>query len=173
MTSGVFTDPAELSNHLTFDREIDAAGTPVHGNVYFSAKHVPADPQGSMSRVRADHYARPAIVPAMDWLPVTTVRAPVLASASRDGGGVALQWLDASAPEERATSFAVYRAAGAADSVDIEDASNLIATRRAEPGVRQSFVDASAETGAVYSYAVTALDRVWNESGPSRVRTAR
>ena len=28
VTSGVFTDPAELSNHLTFDREIDAARHP-------------------------------------------------------------------------------------------------------------------------------------------------
>ena len=98
VTSGVFTDPAELSNHLTFDREIDAAGTPVHGNVYFSAKHVPADPQGSMSRVLADHYARPAIVPAMEWLPATAVHAPVLTDPERTGEGVALQWSDAAPP---------------------------------------------------------------------------
>ncbi|HET8895675.1 MAG TPA: family 10 glycosylhydrolase [Protaetiibacter sp.] len=172
VTSGVFTDPAELSNHLTFDREIDAGGTPVHGNVYFSAKHVPADPQGSMTRVLADHYAHPAIVPAMEWLPATAVRTPVLGEPERTGEGVALQWSDAAPPRDRATSFAVYRVEGDG-GVDVEDATALIATVRAGTGVVQRFVDTSAQPGRAYSYAVTALDRVWNESAPSRVRTAR
>jgi uncharacterized lipoprotein YddW (UPF0748 family) len=172
VTSGVFTDPAELSNHLAMDREIDAAGTPVHGNVYFSAKHVPADPQGSMSRVVADHYAHPAIVPAMEWLPGTDVRTPVLARIARIDGGVELQWSDAAPPTRRATSFAVYRVDGAVDAIDVEDATNLVATVRARAGVVQRWTDVTAEAGRAYAYAVTALDRVWNESGPSAVRTA-
>ncbi|WP_173923547.1 glycoside hydrolase family 10 protein [Agromyces sp. Marseille-P2726] len=172
VTSGVFTDPAELSNHLTFDRELDAAGTPVHGNVYFSANHVPADPKGAMSRVLADHYSRPAIVPAMGWLPATAVRPPVLAEAKVVEGGVALQWADAAPPSVRATSFAVYRADGRVSDIDVEDAGNLVATVRAQHGVVQRFVDTSAAAGAEYTYAVTALDRVWNESAPSRVRTS-
>lgn len=170
VTSGVFTDPAELSNHLAFDREIDAAGSPVHGNVYFSAKHVPADPQGSMSLVRADHYSRPAIVPAMPWLPASPVRTPVLSNAVHAAGGVRLQWSDAAPPAERATSFAIYRVDGRADSIDVEHASNLVATRRAVPGVVQRFLDATAEVGREYTYAVTALDRLWNESAPSGIR---
>lgn len=45
-------DPAELSRHLDL-----AAGHPeVGGHVYFSAKHVKADPVGAMARVVADHY---------------------------------------------------------------------------------------------------------------------
>jgi uncharacterized lipoprotein YddW (UPF0748 family) len=170
VTSGVFTDPAELSNHLTFDRDIDAQQAPVHGNVYFSAKHVPADPQGSMSRVFADHYAHPAIVPAMPWLPASPVRAPVLARAVHGAGGVTVQWSDAAPPTERATSFAIYRVDGPADAIDVELASNLVATRRAEPGIVQRFIDAMAEPGREYTYAVTALDRIWNESAPSGVR---
>ncbi|QTX05516.1 glycoside hydrolase family 10 protein [Agromyces archimandritae] len=170
VTSGVFTDPAELSNHLAFDRELDAAGRPVHGNVYFSAVHVPADPQGSMSRVLAEHYSRPAIVPAMEWLPATAVRPPVLARATRRGAGVELQWSDAVPPSRRATSFAVYRADGAGIAVDVEDAANLLGTVRAASGVVQRFVDETAAPGRAYRYAVTALDRVWNESAPSAVK---
>ncbi|WP_448005914.1 glycoside hydrolase family 10 protein [Agromyces bauzanensis] len=172
VTSGVFTDPAELSNHLTFDRGIDADRAPVHGNVFFSAKHVPADPQGSMSRVRTDHYAHPAIVPAMPWLPATAVQPPVLARAEHvAGGGVEVQWTDAAQPDRRATSFAVYRVEGRVDTIDIDVAANLVATRRAEPGVVQRFLDESAEPAREYTYAVTALDRVWNESAPGGVRT--
>jgi hypothetical protein len=170
VTSGVFTDPAELSNHLTMDRGIDAAGTPVHGNVYFSAKHVPADPQGSMSRVLADHYAHPAIVPAMDRLPATEVRTPVLTDPVRTDAGVELQWSDAAPQTRRATSFAVYRVDGPADTIDVEDAANLVATLRAQAGVVQRWTDATAQDGGAYAYAVTALDRIWNESEPSAVR---
>src|SRR5690606_4804378 len=151
VTSGVFTDPAELSKHLTFDREIDATRAPVHGNVYFSAKHVPADPQGSMSLVRADHYSRPAIVPAMPWLPASPLRTPVLAHAVHGAGGLTVKWSDAAPPNSRATSFAVYRVDGRADAIDVENAANLVATRRAEPGVVQRFVDTTAEPGAVYT----------------------
>jgi hypothetical protein len=144
----------------------------VHGNVYFSAKHVPADPQGSMSRVVADHYAHPAIVPAMPWLPATGVRTPVLARVARTDDGVQLQWSDAAPPSRRATSFAVYRVEGPADAIDVEDAVNLVATVRAQAGVVQRWTDATAEAGRAYAYVVTALDRVWNESGPSAVRAA-
>ncbi|MEU0812065.1 family 10 glycosylhydrolase [Streptomyces sp. NPDC005970] len=45
-------DPAELSRHLTFDRDYPQ----VRGNVYFSAKEVAADRNGAMARVVADHY---------------------------------------------------------------------------------------------------------------------
>ncbi|GAA1260404.1 glycoside hydrolase family 10 protein [Streptomyces javensis] len=45
-------DPAELSRHLTFDRDFPQ----VRGNVYFSAKEVAADRNGAMARVVADHY---------------------------------------------------------------------------------------------------------------------
>lgn len=45
-------DPAELSRHLTFDRDHPQ----VRGNVYFSSRHVVSDPLGAMSRVVADHY---------------------------------------------------------------------------------------------------------------------
>jgi hypothetical protein len=100
------------------------------------------------------------------------VRTPVLARVARIDGGVELQWSDAAPPTRRATSFAVYRVDGAVDAIDVEDATNLVATVRARAGVVQRWTDVTAEAGRAYAYAVTALDRVWNESGPSAVRTA-
>ena len=35
-----------------------------------------------------------------------------------------------------------------------------------------AWTDETAVAGTTYTYAVTALDRVWNESRPSRVRSA-
>lgn len=45
-------DPAELSRHLTFDRDVPQ----VRGNVFFSSTQVASDPLGAMTRVVADHY---------------------------------------------------------------------------------------------------------------------
>lgn len=52
-------DPAELSRHLTFDRDFPQ----VRGNVFFSATQVAADPLGAMTRVVADHYGTRARSP--------------------------------------------------------------------------------------------------------------
>ncbi|MFG2192295.1 glycoside hydrolase family 10 protein [Streptomyces sp. NPDC048639] len=52
-------DPAELSRHLTFDRDFPQ----VRGNVFFSAKEVAADRIGAMARVVADHYPTPVRPP--------------------------------------------------------------------------------------------------------------
>ncbi|WP_165985710.1 glycoside hydrolase family 10 protein [Streptomyces sp. YIM 98790] len=51
-----WSDPAELSRHLTFCRDHPQ----VAGHVFFSAAKVAADPLGAMSRVREDHYQEPA-----------------------------------------------------------------------------------------------------------------
>lgn len=107
-----------------------------------------------------------AIVPAMVRLPATEVRAPVLTDPVRTGTGVELQGSDAAPPTRRATSFAVYRVDGTADAIDVED----VATLRAQAGVVQRWTDATAQDGRASAYAVTALDRVWNESAPSAVR---
>lgn len=173
VTSGVFTDPEELTKHVALGKELADAGTPVHGHVWYSANQIPkADAlNGAMAAVVADHYARPALIPTMPHLPGTDVRVPVLAEAARGADGVALKWLDAGPKATRATSFAIYRVAGSG-AVDVEDGANLLATVRATRGVEQSFTDATAEPGTTYTYAVTALDRLWNESRPSRPKRA-
>ncbi|MCB5170278.1 family 10 glycosylhydrolase [Streptomyces bambusae] len=51
--TAAWRDPAELSRHLT----LAARHAEVRGHVFFSAKHVAADPGGAMARVVADHYA--------------------------------------------------------------------------------------------------------------------
>jgi uncharacterized lipoprotein YddW (UPF0748 family) len=52
-------DPAELSRHLTLAKEHPEA----RGHVFFAAREVREDKIGSMARVVADHYQRPARTP--------------------------------------------------------------------------------------------------------------
>ncbi|MDQ4091906.1 MAG: family 10 glycosylhydrolase [Actinomycetota bacterium] len=168
-TTGAWLDPAEMSRHLAFNSDHPQ----VLGDMHFSAKDVLADPIGGVSRYVADHYTRPALVPRMAHLPSRPLRAPLVTAATRDAGtgAVALAWLppNQSPPFGAATSYAIYRFDGPAlpDPCRFADAAHLLTTQRATNGVRQTYIDSTAQPDRTYIYYLTALDRIWNESDPS------
>jgi uncharacterized lipoprotein YddW (UPF0748 family) len=151
-------DPAELSDHLRVNRRHPE----IAGDVYFSAKDVRADRVNAFSTLAAAHYSRTALVPARGT--AAAPAAPVIGSATRGSGGVALSWQGSSA-----TSYAVYRVDGTqagADPCFFADARNLLATTR-----RTTFTDATASATAAYTYYVAALGRTRQESAPSAGRS--
>jgi uncharacterized lipoprotein YddW (UPF0748 family) len=166
-TGGPWNDPAEMSKHLTLGQNHPA----VKGNVHFRATFVMQDPVGSTTRLVADHYSKPALVPAMPHLPSERLNHPVIKEASRGADGVTLT-LKATAqgrPFGEVTSYAVYRFA-LGEQPYFEDASHLVGTVRGT-GKETTFVDKSAPAESCY-YMATALDRLWNESPPSPPLTA-
>ncbi|HEY0701075.1 MAG TPA: family 10 glycosylhydrolase [Micromonospora sp.] len=164
-------DPMEMSRHLTFNRDYPE----VAGNVHFRAVQVLATRLGATDRYSADHYSRPALVPAMPHLPAEPLLFPVVTDADRQADGVRLTWrqpADDLGPFGTATSYAVYRFDGVSfpDACAFADAAHLVATVRADDGDTTSFLDATAEPGKRYTYYVTALDRLYNESVPGTPR---
>ncbi|MFC4118723.1 family 10 glycosylhydrolase [Nonomuraea zeae] len=150
-------DPAELSDHLTDNRQHPE----VVGDVFFSAKDVKADRIGAITRLVNAHYAKPALLPARGS--ASAPAAPSITSATRGSNGVQLAWTGSG------TSYAVYRVDGApatADPCFFADARNLIRTTR-----QTTFTDTSAGTGT-YTYYVTALNRTHQESAPSAGKQA-
>ncbi|MEU6997352.1 family 10 glycosylhydrolase [Nonomuraea sp. NPDC046570] len=144
----------ELSDHLTYNRQHPE----VLGDVFFSAKDVKADRLGSVTKLAAAHYSRPALVPPYGT--ASAPPAPTITSATRGTGGVALAWQQGGAT----TSYAVYRVDGApaTDPCFFADARNLLKTTRTT-----SYTDATAVAGRAYTYYVTATDRLHHESQPS------
>jgi hypothetical protein len=101
----------------------------------------------------------------MPHLPRKPLLFPLVTGASRGAdGAVTLRWVQ---PLGRATSYAVYRFDGLTlpGRCGFADAAHLVGTTRGT-----SYVDTSAAAGARYTYYVTALDRLWNESPPSPPR---
>ncbi|NUT07034.1 MAG: family 10 glycosylhydrolase [Hamadaea sp.] len=146
----------ELTNHVTLNRSY----AEVDGDIYFSANDVLADRLGSITRLAADHYTRPALLPLS--VPGTPPASPATPSGTRVSSGVQLNWTGSG------TSYAVYRIAGAgpADACAFTDAANLLTTVRGT-----AYLDKSAVAGQTYTYYVTALDRLHNQSAPSGGRT--
>ncbi|MEV7227759.1 MULTISPECIES: family 10 glycosylhydrolase [Polymorphospora] len=164
-------DPREMSKHLTFNRDYPN----VAGNIHFSAVQVRANRLGSADIYAAEHYSRPALVPTMDHLPSRPLMFPVVTGATRQADGVKLSWrqpADGVGPFGKATSYAVYRfdGLGLPAACDFADASNLVATLRATGSGTQSYVDPTAVPGQRYTYYVSTLDRLYNESIPSPPR---
>ncbi|MER7459521.1 family 10 glycosylhydrolase [Micromonospora sp. NPDC126480] len=158
-------NPRELSDHLTLNRQYPE----VLGNVHFSAVQVRANRLGATDIYAGEHYSRPALVPTMSHLPAKPLLMPVVTGASRQDDGVRLRWLqpaDGVGPLGTATSYAIYRFDGLklAGRCDVADAAHLVDTVRANPGDVQSWTDTTAEAGKRYTYYVTALDRLANES---------
>lgn len=164
-----WSDPEELANQVTYNRNFASA---VGGSMFFSAKDVLSNPRGMKDRLASDFYRYPALPPALTWLDNEAPSAPVLKFAgSARADGVELRWEDASQNED-AAYYAIYRHEGK-DAPDMSDPAQLLTTVRKTQGeAQQSYVDRTALRGQAYTYVVTAVDRVHNESAPSNAMTA-
>lgn len=159
-------DPHEMSNHLTLN-----SGYPeVKGDIYFSARGVRADRLGATTLLNTTWYQHPALVPPMPWIDNVAPKAPKGLTAVRTGPGVTVTWR---AGDASSSSYAVYRIPATDMRVKpgdcvIADARNLVATMRAGQG-DQTWTDPTGGAGD-YTYVISALDRVSNESVPQQVR---
>ncbi|WP_034517320.1 MULTISPECIES: glycoside hydrolase family 10 protein [Actinomadura] len=163
---GAWNDPAELTRHLS----LNAEHPEVDGDVYFSASNLMDNTDGFATRLRDEHYARPAIPPVIapngtgddgegDGAPAPAHG--VTARAHADG--VEVRWK----PSPDAASHAVYRVDGEGDECAAVDPDRLIADVRGG-----GIIDPTAEPGRTYTYYVTAVDRYHRESPPARGATA-
>nr|AYQ75532.1 hypothetical protein EAV92_06895 [Cohnella candidum] len=153
-------NPDEMPNQLAYDRNFDA----VKGSIFFSANSLEANLLGFTDRLRAQIYRYPALVPASPNLDSEAPAAPVLTKGLRKAAGVELKWQDGASRDT--AYYAVYRF-GEGEQTNIGDATKLLGTVRKSADAEQSYTDRTAEEGKRYTYVVTALDRLHNESQPS------
>ncbi|MCR8642533.1 family 10 glycosylhydrolase [Paenibacillus sp. N1-5-1-14] len=150
-------NPDEMPNQIAYNRNFSE----IKGSIYFSAKSLQANLLGFSDRLKGQIYKNQALVPVMPWLDNTAPLQPVLNQAAATANGVQLRW--SVEPSEDAAYYVVYRYEGnAAGSTD--DPANILAKVRKQAGTAQSFVDHAAVAGQAYTYVITAVDRIHNES---------
>ncbi|MBU2493754.1 MAG: family 10 glycosylhydrolase [Bacteroidetes bacterium] len=142
------------------------------GSVFFRARvGILDNPKGFADSLKNDFYKNPALIPVMDWKdqvspnPVTNLKYGKLADIRGDG----LLWdVPASAADgDSASMYAVYKFDfPSVQQSDLENSSNL----NNIVGTNYSALKAGEDltTGQSY-FAVTALDRNYNESSMSQV----
>ncbi|MGZ9584260.1 family 10 glycosylhydrolase [Paenibacillus marinisediminis] len=156
-------NPEELPNQVNYLR----SGKMADGSIYFSTKDVLANPLGSTDRLKQELYRTKALVPEMPWLNVAPPVAPKVLTALVDHQGVQLTWNGDL--RDNNTYYVIYRAEGN-EAPDITNPAFILDTVR--PKAKQlnpiiTYKDTAAERGKVYTYVITAVNRVHQESKPT------
>lgn len=146
--------PGEMGAHLRLNRQYPR----VLGNVFFNAKTFYKNPLGISDTLRANYYAYPALVPPMTWIDNEPPMAPIDLKISSDKGGIYLSWNRPGG--EKPVRYVVYRKSGNKTPL-AEDPRNIVTTLR-DPVT--FYVDRNVVSGKTYTYVVTAVDRLHNES---------
>ncbi|MFC5459120.1 family 10 glycosylhydrolase [Massilia niabensis] len=163
-TTGWF-DPKQVANQIALNR----AHANIGGQIHFRHAFLNANPLGYRTDLQQNVYHRPALVPAMPWKDTLAPAAPGSLAASVANDAVVLSWAqapDARDEMEKVRRFAVYRSESR--EIDIEAGENLVGVTEAST---PAFADTKAQAGKYYYYAVTALNRLSNESAKSNVVT--
>ncbi|MDM5154954.1 family 10 glycosylhydrolase [Bacillus sp. DX1.1] len=160
-----WSDPEEYPRQIALNHQYSQ----IKGSMHFSLKDINRNPLGIKDRLQNDIYKQPALIPSMPWLDNEPPKQLTLKGAIPRNDGIALGIVDDI--NNDSTYYAIYRTTGKND-VDIQKAENLLTTvRKTKPG--ELFVDNTAKPGETYTYVVTAVDRLHNESVPSSKTTIK
>lgn len=165
-TSPAWRDPGELPRQLLANRTYPQ----VKGSMFFSASVFYKDPLGFDDTLQYHLYRYPAIPPTMPWIDSIPPAAPeLLGTLLTANGGLMLQWKNRDTTHQT-TQYVLYRFIGD-KAGNYNDPSNILAIvnrqNEADTAFIQSYTDKNYVPGVRYVYAVTALDRLHNESSPS------
>ncbi|WP_396230049.1 family 10 glycosylhydrolase [Cytobacillus sp.] len=156
-SSSAWKKAEEYPKQIQLNRQFDA----VMGSMHFSLKDLNRNPLGIKDRLTNDLYKQPALIPTMPWLDHVSLQQPNLLHAARTINGIELTIEDNPLNKDTAY-YAIYRL----EEESIEGSANLIKTLR-KNGEQQMFLDKTAEANKKYTYVITSLDRLHNESDTS------
>ncbi|MEO1414882.1 MAG: family 10 glycosylhydrolase [Bacteroidota bacterium] len=155
--SASWRDPFELPRQLKFNLRYPQ----VKGSIFYSASSFNGNPHSVESVLRRDRYKYPALVPSMSWKDSIPPLAPQsLKGKNFDDGTIGLTW-DAPEPAEdgqQAHYYVIYRF-GKEEAIDMEAPAYILGITR-----KTHFIDANPRPETDYTYVVTAVDRLHNES---------
>ncbi|MET3114669.1 uncharacterized lipoprotein YddW (UPF0748 family) [Pedobacter sp. CG_S7] len=137
----------------------------VQGSVFFSSKSFSTVARATGDSLRNDLYKYPALPPQMPWLDDIVPNIPRNISVVAKADGIYLNWerplhaLDG----ETASGYVIYRFEEG-EKISVLNPKNILKISFED---YTSFIDTDVEGGKRYTYLVTALDRLKNESEAS------
>ena len=155
-------DPDEIVNQINLNRTYKN----IHGSMFFSSKTFLQDKNGVNAKIKK-LYSNKALIPTMPWIDDTAPAAPILREVGgNQGDGVKLEWTDA-LPGESAY-YVVYRF-DENETTEIANPENILAIVPRTPYATQKWTDKTTDKRTEYSYLITAVDRLHNESIPGNI----
>ena len=136
----------------------------VHGNIWWSGYGLARNPDGVIDSLANDYQKYPSLVPAYTHLSSTPPLPVKEVRIVRSNGNSLLVWNAPpySSEMDRAVRYCVYRF-DPKEPINLENAEKIVKI----VGKNEYTLPAQRENRA-YLYVVTALDRMWNESLPTK-----
>ncbi|QJB34454.1 family 10 glycosylhydrolase [Chitinophaga oryzae] len=155
-SNAAWKNPRELPMQIEEARTLNT----IQGSVFYSAKSFRGNPLGIEDTLRNHYYKYPALRPVMSWLPNTTPDPPYFIDAFERPGGLEIHWTDDDT-SGRTKQYVLYRFE-ANEPVNVTDPTKILAIlpQSSDP----EYKDLTYVRGKTYTYVVTALDRLQNES---------
>lgn len=156
-SSAAWRNPRELPQQIEEARSLST----VQGSVFYSVKSLQGNPLGIEDSLRNHYYRYPALRPLMPWLKgAEAPKAPYFIDAFERPNGLQLHWSDDDTLH-RTQQYVLYRFE-ANEAINLNDPTKILTIVPQMPDPQ--FTDAAYVKGHLYTYVVTALDRLQNES---------
>jgi len=156
-----FKRPGEMPDQIKYLRN----NPRVQGSVYFSSTSLLDNRLGFTDSLKQTYYRHPALPPVMLWLDSVPPNIPRNFAAKALNKTVRLTWETPllAADKEPVYGYVIYRFEGT-EKIDLGDAKNILHIQyNSEP----AYNDTTVQRGKTYSYVITAIDRLKNESDRS------
>ena len=160
-------DPDQLSRQIHYLRKNDN----VQGSIFFSSKSLTNNIRGFRDSLQYNHYRYRALPPTMAWIDNVLPNAPRGLTLRVTGGkAITLHWQkpDPAEDGDKAYGYVVYRFE-AGEGIDLTNPKNIL--HISFNSRYTTYTDDSARKNARYTYVITSIDRMKNESGPSNTET--
>ncbi len=148
-------NPMEIPEQIELNRSLPN----IQGACFFSSKSMINNPLGVSDILREKYYQYSALVPEMNWLTAPKPSKPEILSTKNTRSGIMIEWKNTNGGDY----IVVYRFRGK-DAGDFEDPTNIIAMQRKTTSF---YEDTNAKRFRRYTYAITTLNRLYNESAIS------
>jgi uncharacterized lipoprotein YddW (UPF0748 family) len=155
---------SEIQRQIDFTRSILGNGT-----IIFRLMNGLLGNLNYVDTLRDNQYRTIAIVPEMPWKDDTPPNPPKNVRARKfapDIWQIVWETPDIAYDGERAFQYVIYREEGIKSKVDLTDPSNIVDIVPSSGSIN-FYRDRVPDTSKVYTYVVTSLDRLKNESIPS------
>ena len=150
----------EFPNQIRYNRDQQL----VQGSVLFSARNLKLNPLAIRDSLQTNFYRHIALAPTMPWLDSIPPLPPYDLKVATTPEGIELFWQQAAeaVDGDAANGYLVYRFEGQRPRLRLDDPRCIVAHCIGEETTR--YIDKTADPAKKYVYAITALDRLNNES---------
>lgn len=141
----------------------------IQGSVYFSSKSLVNNLGGFRDSLQYNFYRYKALQPTMSWIDSIPPLVPSNLRAQTLSSGISLKW-EVPQPAmdgETAYGYVIYRF-NEGEPINLNNAQNMLEI--IFDVHRNFYTDQSVRPGLAYTYVVTAIDRMKNESSPSVIQ---